>query len=134
MSFGVSFGDTLAVAQLCAEIYQRLGSFSKTNNPISGLWKSVPALGETFGRFQQADFDHLEECERDDLDVITKESIDSINSVRSIIDSEPSSVRDWWRRRNSAFGKSNTLLLTQNLCDINAAVGRLHVLLLQIEA
>lgn len=145
MSFGVSYSDVVAIIQLCIGSGKLLEAFNESNRTISSefytpgkeLSKAVNALLRAFGRLQQGDFDKLQNAEREELGEITNVSIDSNDSISRLLkpDSsrEPYTFSSFWARENGELGRRNTLLLSENLRDVNEAVRRLEPLLLQIE-
>jgi hypothetical protein len=84
-TYGVSFNLVSTAIQLSAETYAALGHFSRTNATINGLWNTVPALGEVFGKFEETDFDLFEPKDREKFGKITKASIESLNAILPVL-------------------------------------------------
>jgi hypothetical protein len=127
----VSFGLVSTAIQLSAEAHVALGNFSRTNATINGLLKSLPAIGEAFGRFEEADFDLLEEKERKKLGETTKALIDSLTTILHILNS---AIRSGAASRKELVVPTRfTSMMAKKLLAITSSATLLNVLLLKIE-
>ena len=87
---------------MSAETHTALRSSSRKNATISGLLKSVPALGEAFGKFDEEDLDLLEGKEREMLRGVMKTAIVSLNGILLVLNSAPTSASYWHFSRKSS--------------------------------